>query len=202
MKTRILLLCIASLTLSIAVHAQDLDGAEMKEFAQAMGAMMGAGSNAVPVADFREMKALLPAALTDMKRTKASGEKTGAMGMIVSYAEATYESDSGGTIEIKITDNSGLGALMALSQAGWTTMEIDQETETGYERTTTIGGAKALEKYDSADRSGEIQIMVDNRFMVQATGSGVEAAAVKAAVEAIDLKKLAGIKPKAATTPP
>ncbi len=202
MKTRMVLLGLISIGLAGHAYAQELDGAEMQELTKALGSLMGASSNAAPVSDFREMKALLPATLPDMKRTKAGGEKTGALGMLVSYAEARYESDSGGSIEIKITDNSGLGPLMALSQAGWTTMEIDQETETGYERTTTIGGSKALEKYDSTGRSGEIQIMVDNRFMVQITVNGVDAAAMKAAAETIDLKKLAEIKPKVAPAQP
>ena len=192
------LLCVVSLILAVTAQAQQPDEAQMQQLMQAMGSMMAANSNAAPVADFREMKALLPTALTGMKRTQAGGEKTGAMGMIVSYAEATYESESGGTVEIKITDNSGLGQLMALSQASWMSMEIDRETENGYEKTTTIGGAKALEKYDNTDRSGEIQIMIDNRFMVQVTGNDVDAALLTEAAEKIDLKKLAEIKPKAA----
>ena len=165
-----------------------------------LGALMGALSpamsratnSAVAVVDFRELKALLPADLPGMKRTAANGEKSSAMGMTVVYAEGKYASGDK-TIEIKMSDYGGTG-MAAMMAAGWTMQEIDRETETGFERTTTIGGYKAKETYDTADQNGTTEIMVAGRFLVEVTGSGVKAEEIKTAVAKLDLAKLAAMK--------
>jgi hypothetical protein len=56
-----------------------------------------------------------------------------------------------------------------------------------------IAGQKAIVKYDSAGKSGEIQIMVGNRFLLMIEGDGVEKADLKQYAEGIDYKKLAAM---------
>jgi hypothetical protein len=178
-----------------AVRAQQQPN--MDELMKAMGAIMGAGTNAaVAVVDFRELKALLPAELPGMKRTAASGEKNSAMGMTVAVAEGSYEGGDS-SVNIKITDMGGTGTLMGMAAAGWAMSEIDKETDTGYERTTTIDGNKAHEEYDTDDKSGETQVLVGGRFLVEVDGNSVTPEQLKSAVSKIDLKKLAGLKPAA-----
>ena len=182
--------------------AQQGDQPNMDEMMKAMGALMSGGTNTAAVVDFRDLKALLPAALDGMKRTNASGEKSGAMGMTVAFAEGTYEADAGGNITIKITDNGGLGGFMAVAQAGWAAQEIDRESDTGFERTTTYGKDKAHEEYDTGSKSGKVEILVAGRFMVEVNGSDVAWEAIQAAAKKVDLAKLAQVKPKAATPAP
>ena len=198
MKTLCLAVLIAALIPSVSPAQQDAQP-NMDEMMKAMGALMSGGTNTAAVVDFRELKTLLPAALDGMKRTNASGEKTGAMGMTVAYAEGTYEADAGGNITIKISDNSGMGGLMAFAQAGWAASEIDRESDTGFERTTTYGQHKAHEEYDNSGKSGKIEVLVGGRFMVEVEGSDVPWEAIQAAVKKLDLDKLATLKPKAAT---
>ena len=188
--------------LSFAQSGDQQAPANMDDMMKAMGALMSGGTNAAAVVDFRDLKALLPAALDGMKRTNASGEKSGAMGMTVSFAEGTYEAESGGNITIKITDNGGLGGFMAFAQAGWAAQEIDRETDTGFEKTTNYGQYKAHEEYDSSGKSGKVEILVAGRFMVEVNGSDVAWEAIQAAVKKVDLAKLAQVKPKAATPAP
>jgi hypothetical protein len=196
-----LVLTLAVLCAGTITHAQQTPNeADMQDMMKAMTALMSGGTNAAPTVDFRELKALLPTDVQGMKRTKASGEKSGAMGMKVSYAEGSYEGTDGGAIDIKITDMGGMGGFMAMAQAGWAASEIDRETDTGFERTTQYGTHKALEKFDSSSRSGEIQILVGNRMMVEINGNDVDFDALKAAAQKIDLKKLAELKPAAGTT--
>lgn len=161
---------------------------------QALVAMMAANSNTVPLADFRELKALLPAEVSGLKRKSASAEKNTVMGLAVAHAEAVYSAASGGSVEIKITDLGGMGGMMALAETGWASAEVDKETESGYEKTTRIQGCKALEKFDNQGQRGEIQIMVASRFTVSVNGSGVDMAVLQDAVAKIDLKKLAALK--------
>ena len=187
---------------ALAQQGSDQSPANMEDMMKAMGALMSGGTNAAAVVDFRELKALLPAEVEGMKRTNASGEKSGAMGMTVAYAEGTYESDAGGYIGIKISDNGGLGGLMAMAQAGWASSEIDRESDTGFERTTTYGEYKAHEEYDTANKSGKVDILVGGRFMVEVSGHNIAWEPIQAAAKKVDLAKLATLKPKAATPAP
>ena len=204
MKRIRLAVLIATLTpvLALAQPGGEQSPANMEDMMKAMGAIMSGGTNAAAVVDFRELKALLPAALDGMKRTNASGEKSGAMGMTVAFAEGTYEADAGGSITIKISDNGGLGGFMAFAQAGWAASEIDRESDTGFERTTTYGQNKAHEEYDNSGKSGKVEILVAGRFMVEASGNDIAWEAIQAAAKKVDTAKLATLKPKAATPAP
>jgi len=191
--------CAAALAgLGLTAMAQTPAQPNLDELAKAMGALMSGGSNAAVLVDFRELKALLPLELPKLKRTKASGEKSGAMGMSVAMAEGAYEGegDNGGTVNIKITDMGGMGGMMMFAQAAWLKAEVDRESDDGYEKTTTYAGFKALEKYSTQNKDGEITVMVANRFMVEVSGSKVDMAVIKEAAAKIDLKKLSTMKAK------
>ena len=201
MKRMRLAVLIATLTpvLALAQPGSQQSPANMEDMMKAMGTLMSGGTNAAAVVDFRELKALLPGALDGMKRTNASGEKSGAMGMTVAYAEGTYDADAGGNIHVKISDNGGIGGFMAFAQAGWAASEIDRESDTGFERTTKYGEHKAHEEYDNANKSGKVEILVGGRFMVEVSGNDIAWEAIQAAAKKVDLAKLATLKPKTAT---
>lgn len=188
------LLTFAALTFT-APAQQD---AGMADMMKALGSMMSGGTNAAAVVDFRDLKALLPAELTGLTLAKPpTGERSGVMGMTIAFAVADFQSDDGQYVSVKISDMGGTGSLGAM-MGGWTMMDIDRETDTGYERTTTIKGCKAMETYDSSDKRGEINVMVGQRFMVEVSGNGVSDQTLREAVEKIDFEKLTALKPKAA----
>lgn len=186
----------AGLLAVTSVQAQQANGGagDLGALMGALGQIMqGGGTNAAAaVVDFRELKALLPAEVPGFKRTSAAGEKSSAMGMTISFSEGRYEAGEG-SIEIKMSDYGGTG-FATMMAAGWSMQEIDRETETGFERTTTIAGHKAKEQFDTSTQSGSTEILVAGRFLVEVSGNGVTAEAVKAAVEKIDLAKLAALK--------
>lgn len=172
----------------------------MAELMKAMQAMTAAASNSAPVVDFRALKALLPESLDGFTRTSATGEKNTAMGMTVSQAEGRYEQGDA-SIEINLSDNGGMGGLMSFAQAAWASSEIDRETDTGFERTTSYGSHKAREEYDNEDQRGEIEILAGGRFMVKVAGYKVTWEALQAAVKKLDLDALAALKPAAPAAP-
>ena len=147
------------------------------------------------VVDFRELKALLPEAVGDLKRTNAQGEKSGAMGFTVSKAEADYNNeDYSKRIDIEITDISGATGFTGIAAWGWAMADVDKETETGYEKTIKYKGHKAFEKYDNQDQYGSIEVLVAGRFMVSVNGNNVPMAVIKSAVDQIDIGKLEAMK--------
>ena len=167
------------------------------QVAQAMKMLAGqnnaAGPRPEPV-NFRELKALLPETLPGFKRTSATGEKAGAMGMVVSHADGEYSGEGGAHLSVKITDIGNVTGPLGLGLAGWAMVEIDRETETGYEKSTVLGGNKAFEKYDTRSKRGEVNVLVGNRFVVEVKGRDVKVEDIKAVAGKLDLAKLGSLK--------
>jgi hypothetical protein len=170
----------------------------MKNATEAMKKMAGGGGTAYQPVDFRELKALLPDELAGCKRTSATGERAGAMGFNIAQAEGKYESAAGGHLRVKLLDIGSSVGPLAMATMGWGLVEIDRETETGYEKTTKIGGRKGYEKYDKGNKSGEVKVLVGTRFLVEIAGNELAMDDMKGALGKIDLAKLEGLKPVAA----
>lgn len=182
--------------------AQQMTPEQMQKIVEFAGKALGAivanaTNNAAPAAlvDFRELKALLPAEI-DGAKGELKGGRNGTMGMSASHAEGRYENDQGAGVTIKIVDVSGVGGFGPMSLTAWASADIDNEDDNGYEKTTTISGNKAFEKYSNPSKSGQVMILVDKRFTVDVRGNGVPMEKIKAALGRIDLTKLAALKGK------
>lgn len=174
------------------------DAARQGDVHQAGEAMkqMGAaltGSVKVEPVDFRALKELLPESIAGLKRVSSEGSRTNVMGIASSKAEAVYEDGKGGRIVLDVTDVGSLSGVTAMAFA-WVNVEIDKEGTSGYERTTTVNGRKAYERYDKPSRTGELDVIVAGRFIVGAKATGVEMAVFKEAVAKLDLAKLEALK--------
>jgi hypothetical protein len=147
--------------------------------------------------DFRKLKEALPAELLGIRRTEANGEKN-AMGQFkISHAHGSYvkdaDKDDAPRVEVDITDYSGTQG-MAEAMAAWATMELDRESDTGYEKTTTVGDYPALETYTNEGKYGQLQVFVAKRFIVQVTTTNVPADQLKKIGEELKVEKLAELK--------
>jgi hypothetical protein len=156
---------------------------------QAMKAQIGTGVEPV---DFRALKDLLPESAGGLKRTKASGNKSGMAGVKISMAEGRYEGEGGASMTLKVVDMGSMKGFAAMAATSWAAVEIDQESDEGYEKTTKFEGYRAYEKAQG-DRT-ELKVVVGDRFMVEANGRQVKMDALKAAAKALDLPKLAELK--------
>ncbi len=179
-------------------EAKDEESVSMTGAASAMREMANQAeemqkNGPVATVDFRALKALLPANADGLPRKEASGEKNGAAGFTMSTATGQYANDDNSeTIELAIID--GGGSPMMMGMAAWSIIEVDKETDSGYEKTTKMGDNKAYEKYENADKSGQVAVLVNKRFVVTAKGRGVSMDKIKSALDDIDLGKLASLK--------
>lgn len=163
----------------------------LKEIAAQAEEMQKKG--AVETVNFRSLKELLPDDADGLVRKEATGEKNGAAGFMISTATGKYANDDNSeTIELTIAD--GGGSVMMMGLAAWSMIEVDKETENGYEKTSKLGNNKSYEKYDNASKDGEIAILVNKRFIVTAKGRGVSMDKLKDALDDVDLDKLADLK--------
>lgn len=147
--------------------------------------------------DFRKLKEALPAKLLDIDRTEATGEKTAVGEFKLSMARGTYvkdaNSDDSPRIEITITDYGATKGMIE-AFAAWSKMEIDRESDGGYEKTTKVGEHPAFETYQNEGKSGQLQVFVANRFIVQIQTTNVPAEQLKKIGEEMKLEKLAELK--------
>jgi hypothetical protein len=148
------------------------------------------GQAAKPV-DFDKLETVLPA-LSGWTRAEPEGHQM-SMPFPLSNTEATYKK---GQSEVKITiTDSAFNSLAIAPLSMMTAAGYSEKTSSGYKRATTIGGAPAYEEWDNNSKRGNVGVIVGNRFMVEANGSGIDSIdTLKDAVSKIDTKKLAALK--------
>ncbi|MFZ6758580.1 Yip1 family protein [Undibacterium sp. Ji50W] len=165
--------------------------AEAKAATEALGTVMGAGSQA-EVVDKDKLKALLPDAIGGLKRSSLEGEKSAMGEFKISKADARYTDDSNRQIQVSVTDTGGskmFGAMFA-----WGMMEQDKETDGGYEKMGKVNGRPTHERFQKDGSSGEYSLLVAGRFIVETRGQNVDMAAIKAASAAVGYDKLEAMK--------
>jgi Yip1 domain len=136
------------------------------------------------------LQGLLPATLGGLARASISSASAGAGGIGGSEAEARYEQGDS-HITLKVTDIAAVGAIAGLGTA--LNVESNEQTATGYEKTGTVDGRMTNEKWDNSSKSGSYGVLVANRFMVEADGSGTTMDALKGAVAAVGIERLEGM---------
>jgi hypothetical protein len=93
-------------------------------------------------------------------------------------------------IDLEITDTGGhpdyIGSLSKVAGTSFS-----QIASNGYMKGTTLGGSPAVESWNHLDKLGDISILVDRRFIVHATGTGLDKIeTLRTLVEKVDLKKV------------
>lgn len=142
----------------------------------------------VEIVNFRELKKRLPERLAGLDRQTHEGQTTGFAGFKISTAEAEYK-EGNKSLKMTITDTGGLGAAL-LGVAAWSSLEIDKETEDGYERTTEIDGHKAFIKYSKKTEKTEVAVLYNDRVLAVASGKGLDLEEVKDLLEDMELDEV------------
>lgn len=151
--------------------------------AEAAGSGAAAASAVAPAT----LQALLPDALGAWKRTEISSNSANAGGLGGSHAEAHY-ANGDQSFDLEVTDVAAMGGLAAM--AGAMNVQSNRQTETGYEKTSTVNGRLTTEEWDNSDKNGKYGVMVASRFMVEAEGAAPSIDVLKQAVAAVGLDKL------------
>jgi hypothetical protein len=150
----------------------------------AAGAQTGQATQAVPP---ETLQALLPASLGNYRRVELSSSGGSVAGIGGSTAEARYESGDS-SFALKVSDIAAAGALAAMGTA--LNVRSNSQSESGYEKMGTIDGRMTTEKWDTQAGRGEYNVLVAQRFMVEASGSVPSIDVLKGAVGAVGIAKL------------
>jgi len=167
-------------------------GAQANAMGQMIGAAVGSGGKVESLAP-DQLKPFVPNELQGLKRTQMSVDRSGALGVQISKASATYSDDGQRRLNLQITDTGSLKGLVGFA-AGWAGVEQDNETDTGYDKTYKSGGQLVHEKWDTRGNAGEYGVVVGDRFSVDVSGSAASIDELKAAVASINLAGLEALK--------
>jgi hypothetical protein len=156
-----------------------------------LGTLLGGGRHVDPVA-IDQLRPFVPETFAGLPKTSSNAEKNGFGGLAVSKAEATYSDKAGKSVTLEVSDSGGVSGLVGL--AGWAGVQGEKEDDYMSERTQKVGGRLVHEKLSKKGGQNEFGIVLGDRFMVSATGQGVDLNTLKAAVAGLDLGKLESMK--------
>jgi hypothetical protein len=163
----------------------------MQEFAKAMEQMQQSpdGKAYEPVS-FRELQGFFPD-VTGWEKEKPTGESMTAP-VRFSQAETAY-TQGDARIEVKIVDTA-MSKMLTLPYQMFMMTGYEKETSSGYEKAANVGGNPAWEKWDGESKRAELGVIVGQRFVVTADGSGTDVKTVQGVLAKMDLAKLAALK--------
>lgn len=173
------------------------NGQEVAKGFEAMGKAMAAAAtgngNMTPVdpVDFKELQTILPDVPGWAKGHPEAERMTSPVSF--SYASTRYTKDD---VEIteKVTD-SGFNQMLIAPLSMMLAAGYSKESTDGFEKSTTVAGYPAFEKWDKSDQNGELTVFVNKRFVVELEGTGLaDNKELQAFLARTDLKKLAALK--------
>jgi len=154
-------------------------------------------SDAKEAVDFRKLKEVLPDKLGDLKRTEHTGQKVKMDKFTISMASATYAKEDAGDnaprIEVQIADYGATQGVVD-GMTAWAKVEIDRETDDGYERTVKIATHPGFETCNKQEKSCQLLLFVAQRFLLTIQTTNLALDQMKKLAESLPLDKLAAIK--------
>lgn len=157
-----------------AAETSGSDGSDASaDMAKAMqgfaAALSGSGPDGKPVEPiaFQTLQTHLPK-VSGWEMDEPEGQR---MSMPVPFSQVETEYRSGDKrIDVTIVD-TGFAKLLIAPWSMMLATGYSNETSDGYEKSTTVAGNPAMEKWDSRSKDGELNILIGNRFMVTLEGN-------------------------------
>lgn len=169
------------------------DPAKQMEAAMgALGTVISGGKGVEPV-QLDALKPFAPEKFAGLPRTDMRADRSGVAGLMAAKVEAEYgEGDK--TVQLEIVDTGGAAGLTAL--AGWAALGATSESEDAdrVERMRREGNRMVREEVSKRGGTNAYSVILADRFVVSAEGSGVDIATLKSAVGSLDLAKLEALK--------
>lgn len=171
--------------------------AGLEGFAKAMegvaGAMAGKTPDGKPIepVSFRDLQTALPE-VSGWEREQPRGER---MTTPISFSQTEVSYRKGeSSIEVKIVD-SAFSQMLIAPWAIFLAAGYEKETSEGYEKSVNLGGNPGFERWNSANKDGELNLVVAKRFLVTIDGNNIsDTKVLQEFASKVDTGKLASLK--------
>ena len=164
-------------------------GKQMEAALGALGTAMSGGKAVEPV-QLDTLKPYVPEKFAGLPRTDLRTERGGVAGLMVAKAEGVYgEGDK--QVQLSVSDTGGAAGLLGM--AAWLGVQGEKEDANRRESTKREGTRVIHEEVDKRGGRSEYTVVLANRFVVTA-GGNTDFAALKSAVNGLDLAKLEATK--------
>lgn len=162
----------------------DIDMAKLKKAARELKEALSSKAPPRQVASTDELESLLSSELVaGFTRTELTSNSAQVGRLTGATAKGVYQKDKA-VISVSLSD---VGSLAGLAEA--VKLNDSKTTANGYEKSSEVDGRLTIEKWDRPSGSGEYNVLVGNRFLVQAKGQApVEV--LKDAARAVDFGRL------------
>lgn len=158
---------------------------------KALSEMMGAVQAGKPFAP-DTLQGFMPTKLGSMERTAIEARSDAAMGMTFSSVTSEFRNDAG-RVEVKVQDIGAMPAL-AMAMGAWSQSTVNRETQDEVEKVYQRDGVAIKEEYRKDGSRAEMSMILGNGVMIEVTGDNVNMDGVRAAMAALNVKGLAGLK--------
>ena len=150
----------------------------------------------VETVDTDDLRAVLPGKIRGMEKGYPDTKKVGVFGIRVSSVEQEFVNKKNDErVDVSVVDMGGFGGIAA-SSLDWLELEIDNQSEDGFERTSTIQGYKGIESCESNTWSQKCSLVlfVAGRFIVELESEGLSSKELRNVLEDMKLKRLEELK--------
>jgi hypothetical protein len=191
----------ASMVNGVAQAAQAADAAtasgdpdaQAQAGVNVLRSLVTAGKEAVKPIPREALKTLLPSSIAGMGRADAESQSGTFAGIAASGATANYSDRKAGTIELNVADMGNMGGLAMVANLGANLASSDSDE--GYTKNVVVDGRKIHEQWTVAGKKSELYEIVDNRFAVTVSGSGVDMDTALQAIQSVDVAKFSQLNP-------
>lgn len=176
------------------MEAAEKSGDPQKQMEAAMGALgtaMSGGKGVEPV-QLEVLKPVLPATFAGLPQTATQSDRSGVPGLMIAKAQATYGDSSGKSVDVEVVDTGGAAGLMGL--ASWMGMQGEREDSSHREVTRREGNRLVHEEVSKTGGENTFTVVLANRFVISASGRGVDIGTLKAGVASLDFGKIESLK--------
>jgi len=142
--------------------------------------------------DYHKLKEQLPETLAGVKRTSLEGSRMKFGEMSVSNAKADYGGEEG-KLSFHIEAVSYNNAEVAKGMAAWTQMEIDNESDDGFQKSVKIQDQPAMLDYKTKEKTGTITVLAGN-VMLTVNVENASPEDFKKVQDALPAKAIAALK--------
>ncbi len=176
------------------MEAAQKSGDQKQQMEAAMGALGTAlsGGKGVEPVQLDALKPMLPGTFASLPQKSTSSDRSGVPGLMVAKAQASYGDTSGKNVDLEVVDTGGAAGLMGL--AGWMNIQGEHEDANRREVTRRDGGRLVHEEVSKTGGSNKFTVVLADRFVVSASGHGVDIDTLKSGVASLDLGKIESLK--------